>query len=108
MKLRVAIAAAYTLFVLAFLATWSRWASPPQVDNATVITTSTSARWLVILIPFWWGWVSYSLESKSARRAGLAWSVLLLVACFLFIWYHDNVLGYAPCLWHSGCGGWFK
>lgn len=107
MKQRIAIAAAYTLIVLALLLTWPRWTTPPSVDNATVITATRSARWLVIFTPVLWGWAAFSLESKAARRTGLAWSVLLFVACFLFIWYHDNVLGYAPCLWHSGCGGWF-
>lgn len=108
MKQRIAIAAAYTLIVLALLFTWPSWTSPPNADNATVITATTSARWLVIFTPFLWGWVAASLKGKWVRRMGLTGSVALFVACFLFIWYHDNVLGYNPCLWAGGCGAWFK
>lgn len=109
MKRRIALAAAYTLFVLALLLTWPRWTSPPQVEDATVITATTSARWLVIFTPFLWGWVAVSSHGKR-RRVGLVGSLLLFVACFLFIWYHDNVLTYGPCLWHDDrCGGgWFR
>jgi hypothetical protein len=108
MRHRIAIAAAYTFLVLAILLTWPRWASPPQVDNATVITATTEARWLVILTPILWGWAALSLKGTWTRRMALIGSLILLGACFLFIWYHDNVLGYTPCLWDRDCGGWFK
>lgn len=107
MKLRVAIATAYTLFVIGLLLTWPSWTTPPSTDNATVITATRSARWLVILIPFVWGAVWWSSKEKRTRRLGLRAGVLLFVACLLFIWYHDYFLGYAPCLWYTGCGGWF-
>lgn len=109
MARRIAAAAIYSLLVVAFVWTWPKWTSPPQVDSATVIT-STPARWWVICIPFIWGWAVISFEGKWPRRVGLAGSALLLVACLLFIWYHDSVLGYMPCLWDGpGCGnGWFN
>lgn len=110
MNRRVALAAAYTLFVVVLLSTWPLWATAPNSDTATVITAVPVARWLVILIPFYWGWVAYSLETQSARRTGLAVSLVLFVACFLFIWYHDNAPGGPFCLWDNGrCRpGWFN
>jgi hypothetical protein len=103
---RIAAASVYTVVLLALLLTWPRWANPPHVDSATVITT-TSVRWFVIFTPFLWGWVFYHFEDKRMRAVGLAGSVLLFVACFLFISYHDNM--HSPCLWDSpGCGSdWF-
>ncbi|HEY7642266.1 MAG TPA: hypothetical protein VH814_21210 [Steroidobacteraceae bacterium] len=110
MARRIALASAYTLFVAALLLTWPLWRAPVQVDNVTVITAVPIARWLLIVMPLYWGWVAFHLETRSARRMGLAAAALLLLACFLLVWYHDNVLGYAPCLWDSGnCGpGWFN
>jgi hypothetical protein len=111
MARRIALAAAYTLFVLALLLTWPWRPSPPQVNNATVITSVPLARWLIILVPFYWGWVALSLETRRARTIALGASVALFVACLLLVWYHDNVFGpYADCLWHDGrCGpGWFN
>jgi hypothetical protein len=108
MNRRVAVAAAYTLFVLAFLLTWPTWTTPPQVDDVTVITGTRSARWLLMIVPILWSWVAFYAEAKR-RRIGLIGSALLFGACFAFVWYHDNVLTYGPCLWDSGdCGGWFR
>jgi hypothetical protein len=107
-RIPIAVATGYSLFVLLLLLTWPRWASPPQVDGQTVITATRSARWLLILIPFMWAWVAFRLNGKWRKR-GLVGAVVLLVACFSFVWYHDNVLTYNPCLWHDGsCGGWFR
>jgi hypothetical protein len=108
MSRRIAVATAYTLFVIVLLLTWPRWTISPQVDGQTVITATRSARWLLIFTPFVWGWVAFNSEGRWRKR-GLTGSLLLFVACFLFIWYHDNVLTYSPCLWHDGrCGGWFR
>jgi hypothetical protein len=108
MNRRVAVAAAYTLFVLALLLTWPKWTTPPQVDDVTVITGMRSARWLLMIVPILWGWAAFYAEGKR-RRVGLTGSALLFVACFAFVWYQDNVLTYGPCLWNSGnCGGWFR
>jgi hypothetical protein len=108
MTRRFLFAAVYTVFVVSLLLTWPKWTVPPQVDNQTVITATWPARWLVIFTPVAWGWAAFYLESKW-RKLGLIGSFLLLVVCFLFIWYHDNVLTYSPCLWHDGkCGGWFR
>jgi hypothetical protein len=109
MTRRSLAAATYTLFVVALLLTWPKWTTPPQVDGLTVITGTRSARWLLIVFPFLWGWVAIYSEDKWRKR-GLTASVLLLVGCLLFIWYHDNVLSYDPCLWHDiSCGSrWFR
>ena len=107
MKLRLAIASTYTLFVAAFLLSWPVWRGPWTNDQATVITATESARWLMIFTPFFWAWFAWDLRPKWACAAGLAASVALLVGCFALIWYHDNILDYVPCLWAGGCGTWF-
>lgn len=105
---RILFASAYTVFVISLLLTWPLWTTPAQVDGQTVITATRSARWLLILTPILWGWVAFYSESKWRRR-GLIGSVLLVVGCFLLIWYHDNVLTSSPCLWHDGsCSGWLR
>jgi hypothetical protein len=92
---RIALACFYTLFVVVLLSTWP--------DGATVITSMPIARWLVMLVPLYWGWVAFGLENRRARRTSVAASVILLVACFIFIVDQDLRQG-SNCLWHSaGC-----
>jgi hypothetical protein len=93
---RIALATAYTLLVAALLLTWE-----------AAITRVPLARWLLILTPFYWGWVAFHLQPGWARRVGLAGSVVLFIACFLFVTYQDGLA--AGCLWNDGrCGpGWF-
>lgn len=109
MTRRILLAAAYTLFVVVLLFTWPKWTTPPRVDGLTVITGTKSARWLLMFVPLLWGWVAFHSEDKWRKR-GLIGSVLLFVCCFLFIWYHDNVLTYDPCLWYDASRGsrWFR
>lgn len=108
MNRRIAIAIAYSLFVLVLLLTWPKWTAPPQVDGQTVITATRSARWLLILTPFLWAWVAFYLNDKW-RKPGLVGSLVLFLICLVFVWYHDNVLTYSPCLWNDGrCSGWFR
>jgi hypothetical protein len=109
MTRRIVVAAVYTVFVLALLLTWPKWTTPPVVEGLTVITGTTSARWLLILLPFLWGWVAFYSEGEWRKR-GLIGSMLLLVACFLFIWYHDNAYASNPCISPDpSCGnGWFR
>lgn len=109
MTRRIVVAATYTVFVLVLLATWPKWTAPPSVDSLTVITGTKSARWLLIFTPFLWGWVAYYSDDKW-RKGGLIGSVLLFVVCFLFVWYHDHMLTYNPCLWNdTSCGSrWFR
>ena len=109
MTRRIVVASIYTLFVLALLVTWPSWTTPPVIEGRTVITGTQSARWLLIFIPFMWGWVAFYSEDKWRKR-GLIGSVLLFVVCFSFIWYHDHVLTHNPCLWDDpNCGsGWFR
>jgi hypothetical protein len=113
MTRRIVVAAAYSLFVLAFLLTWPKWDPHPPTSgwpNRTVITSTESARWLLIFMPFLWGWVAFYLEDDKWRKRGLIGAVLLFVICFLIIWAHDNLLTYNPCLWHdTSCGSrWFR
>ena len=56
---RIALASIYTLFVVVLLSTWSLWTTQPAVDSEPVIHTLPIARWLVILIPFYWGWAAF-------------------------------------------------
>ena len=109
MSRRIAVAAAYTVFLVALLLTWPRWTTPPRVDGQTVMTGTRSARWLLILTPFLWGWVAFYSKDKWRKR-GLIGSLLLLVGCFVFVWLSDNWLTYNPCLWHDPdcAGGWFR
>ena len=109
MTRRVVVAATYTVIVLVLLLTWPRWTTPPNVDGLTVITGTQSARWLLICAPFLWGWVALYSDHKWRKR-GLIASALLLVVLLLFVWYHDNILTYNPCLWHDpSCGSrWFR
>ena len=109
MNRRIAVAAAYSLFVLALLLTWPKWTTPPSEDGLTVITGTDSARWLLMFVPFLWGWVAFYSEDKWRKR-GLIGSVLLFVCCFLFIWIHHHWLTYDPCLWNDpSCGSrWFR
>jgi hypothetical protein len=110
MARRIALATVYTLFVAAFLLTWPLW-SPLPADlpiGPTAISEVPIARWLVILIPFYWGWAAFGLEDRQARWAGIAASVVLFVACFAFIESQDT--GGPFCLWDDGhCGSrWFN
>jgi len=109
MTRRITVAAIYTVFVLVLLLTWPKWTTPPLVEGTTVITGTQSARWLLMFTPFLWGWVALYSEDKWRKR-GLIGSVLLFVVCLAFIWYHDHVLSYGPCLWDDpNCGsGWFR
>jgi hypothetical protein len=109
MTRRIVVAAAYSLFVLALLLTWPKWDPTPRLGR-TVITGTESARWLLIFMPFLWGWVAFYLEDDKWRKRGLIGSVLLFVVCFLFIWAHDNLLTSNPCLWYdTSCGSrWFR
>ena len=106
---RIVVATVYTVFVVVLLLTWPKWTTPPSVDGLTVISGTKSARWLVMFVPFLWGWVAVHAGDKWRKR-GLIGSVLLFVCCFLFVWYHDNVLTYNPCILHDpDCGsGWFR
>ena len=109
MTRRIVVSATYTLFVLVLLLTWPKWTTPPLLEGLTVITGTESARWLLILTPFLWGWVAFYSEDKWRKR-GLIGSVLLFVVCFSFIWYHDNMRASNPCISpDTSCGsGWFR
>lgn len=110
MTRRIVVATIYTVFVLALLLTWPKWTTPPIVEGSTVITGTASARWLLIFIPFLWGWVAFYSEDRWRKR-GLMGSALLFVVCFLFIWYHDNAYGNNPCIWadpNCRTSGWFR
>ncbi|HKS56731.1 MAG TPA: hypothetical protein VJS12_15665 [Steroidobacteraceae bacterium] len=104
MTRRIALALIYTLFVVALLSTWPQWTLTNVSASDTAITRLPIARWLVMLIPFYWGWVAFNLESSRARRTGIVAAAILLVACFLFIFAQDNMYG-PNCLMNSlGCG----
>jgi hypothetical protein len=115
MARRVALASVYTLLVTAFLLTWPLWSPLPElppdalrIGNPTAIREVPIARWLVILIPFYWGWAALGLEDRLARWTAIAASVFLFVACFAFIGSQDT--GGPFCLWDDGhCGSrWFN
>lgn len=100
---RIALASFYTLFVVVLLSTWPLWTKPPAIGSTTVMTSMPVARWLVMLVPVYWGWVAFGLENTWARRTGIVASAVFLVACFLFIFDQDGRYG-SGCLWHSpGC-----
>ena len=108
MTRRIVVAATYTVFVIVLLVTWPKWTTPPSEDGLTVITGTDSARWLLMFVPCLWGWVAYYSDDKWRKR-GLIGSVILFVVCFLFVWAHDNLLTYNPCLWAGSCGSrWFR
>lgn len=110
MTRQIALASVYTLFVILLLLTWPWGGTAPVVDNTTVIRAIPVARWLVIIMPIYWAWAAFSLETKHARTTMLAVSGALFVACFLFILQQDNLAGGPFCLWDDGkCGrgGWF-
>jgi hypothetical protein len=105
MTRRIALASFYTLFVVVLLAAWPSSHS----DHMSVISTLPIARWLVLLIPCYWGWVALGFENAAARRISIAGAAILLVAIFFFIVDQDTRFG-SGCLWDSpGCGTrrWF-